>query len=89
MSPYGYLSCNYVASARTTLEKLEQLPNTDNIAAQKIPLGPPSLTLHSRNVLDTPAEVTKSELVLEKDIFIPLIKISLRKANMVVMKTNL
>lgn len=58
MSPYRYPTCNYVSSAHTTLEKLGQLPNTDNIAAQKIPQGLPSLTLHSRNVLDTLAEVT-------------------------------
>lgn len=57
MSACRYQPCNYVASACTTPEKLGQLPNTDNIAAQKIPQGPPSLTLHSRNVLDTLAEV--------------------------------
>jgi len=88
MSPYRYPSCHYVASAHTTLEKLGQLPNLDNIAAQKVPQGPPSSTLHSRKVLGTLAEDTKSALVFKTEIFIPLIKMSLRKANTVVMKTN-
>lgn len=58
MSRYNYTSCNYGASACTTLEKLGLLLNSDNIAAQKTPQIPPSLTLHSRNVWDTLAEVT-------------------------------
>lgn len=57
MCPYRYTSCNYVASAHTTLEKLGQLPNADNIAAWKISQGPLSLTLHSRDMFDTLAEV--------------------------------
>lgn len=68
VSRYNYTSCNYGASARTTLEKLGLRPNTDNIAAQKTPQSPPSLTLHSRSVWDTLAEAIKSALLLETEI---------------------